>query len=881
MSTNLWTTAAESELSRYFEHLRRTLGQSGADTVEVLDDIKRHIEEEARSKRLGVITRQDLRQIIHGIGEPGWDGADPEENEPPREAPTPPPLEKPAPAKLSAWLMAGGVILPIMAIVLELFVNSVAGIFGLHLMSRWSELILLAMVPAAQWVAFHQLRGGKAGPVTQIALGAALMVNLAYGAAFLPLLPFGIMGMLFLLGILLLTPFFSLWACLRMIRAAWRLSPARMTRRLLGGMGVAALLLAPTLHDMLQLELLGRVAHGSKEARVQAAKWLRVVSTPGQIAKVGSTTGVSPWDALLDVTVHRKALDPAELERAVFQVTGAPRERRAPAPRDSSLLQLRTTNWDPALGSTTIGDIRPGVELASSRMDGFVEAAGATGYLEWIVEIANAAQGAEEGRMIVRLPSGAVVSRLTLWVNGEEREAAFAGRGDVAEAYKKVAVVQRRDPVLVTTHGLDQVFVQCFPIPSKGTMKFRLGITIPLELDGGGEAAFDLPEIIDRNFGIGSELRHRLWLQSSANLELSGGETSRMAAEPGGKNGLSATIVPHPGQGAWVRVPSAGTPVEVWAADPRSGESQAHVRQRFEPVPARTEPQALVVVVDGSASMRGQLGLLAEGLERVSRFAEPRVMVAGDSPQWLTRPKGGSWSEALHGLEFVGGHDNVEAVEVAWSSLAGKEGSILWVHGPQPSLLHRGESLSQWLERSQNGPSLTVVPLAGAENAFLGLLDADSPARLLRGRGALLPSRMEGWARAALSLDPAWRRVLTRVEGDGNPAAEEATDHVVRLWARAEAARLHDERHIRKATELAARHQLVTQLTGAVVLETKEQYDEAGLKAVSPDSVPAVPEPGTWVIFGVGLLFLALARRGRRRPAPATGPAANVTHHLD
>jgi len=42
--------------------------------------------------------------------------------------------------------------------------------------------------------------------------------------------------------------------------------------------------------------------------------------------------------------------------------------------------------------------------------------------------------------------------RLTLWIDGEEREAAFGGRSQVREAYQKV-VPAPRDPVLVTTSG--------------------------------------------------------------------------------------------------------------------------------------------------------------------------------------------------------------------------------------------------------------------------------------------------------------------------------------------------------------------------------------------------------------------------------------------
>jgi hypothetical protein len=65
----------------------------------------------------------------------------------------------------------------------------------------------------------------------------------------------------------------------------------------------------------------------------------------------------------------------------------------------------------------------------------------------------------------VQLPPGGVVSRLTLWVNGEEREAAFAGRSQTRQAYQQV-VSRRRDPVLVTTAGRDRVLVQCFPVPA-------------------------------------------------------------------------------------------------------------------------------------------------------------------------------------------------------------------------------------------------------------------------------------------------------------------------------------------------------------------------------------------------------------------------------
>ena len=99
------------------------------------------------------------------------------------------------------------------------------------------------------------------------------------------------------------------------------------------------------------------------------------------------------------------------------------------------------------------------------------------------MDFKNQSNFQREARAKIKLPPGAVVSRLTLWINDEEREAAFAARGKVTEAYTQV-VRRRRDPVLVTTAGPDRILVQCFPVPPDGrTMKIRIGITAPLVIE--------------------------------------------------------------------------------------------------------------------------------------------------------------------------------------------------------------------------------------------------------------------------------------------------------------------------------------------------------------------------------------------------------------
>src|SRR5262252_7000064 len=99
------------------------------------------------------------------------------------------------------------------------------------------------------------------------------------------------------------------------------------------------------------------------------------------------------------------------------------------------------------------------------------------------IEFRNAGVMAREARLEIALPPGGVVSRATLWVNGEEKDGAYGGRAEVRAAYQKVAVVQRRDPLLVTTRGADRVLAQAFPVGRNGgTIKFKIGITAPLEL---------------------------------------------------------------------------------------------------------------------------------------------------------------------------------------------------------------------------------------------------------------------------------------------------------------------------------------------------------------------------------------------------------------
>jgi hypothetical protein len=76
-------------------------------------------------------------------------------------------------------------------------------------------------------------------------------------------------------------------------------------------------------------------------------------------------------------------------------------------------------------------------------------------------------------------------------------------------------------------------------------------------------------------------------------------------------------------------------------------------------------------------------------------------------------------------------------------------------------------------------------------------------------------------------------------------------------------------RRLEAAQKLAIARRLVTPLSGAVVLETKEQYQSYQLDDSAPkNSIPSVPEPGVPAMLATAAAMAGLAALCRRRFAP-------------
>jgi hypothetical protein len=109
---------------------------------------------------------------------------------------------------------------------------------------------------------------------------------------------------------------------------------------------------------------------------------------------------------------------------------------------------------------------------------------------------------------------------------------------------------------------------------------------------------------------------------------------------------------------------------------------------------------------------------------------------------------------------------------------------------------------------------------------------------------------------------PRWRVGWQLGDGQGTPGSNE----ILRLWAADQIARAagKDGAERDAALALARRFNLITPLSGAVVLETAKDYRDNQLPEPTATDVPTVPEPESWALIGVAALLMGWQLYRRR-----------------
>ncbi|MBP7828801.1 MAG: PEP-CTERM sorting domain-containing protein [Kiritimatiellae bacterium] len=861
-----WTESAEAELERYLAEARAAASVSGADPEEVEGDLRGHIERQLEQAGIRTATREDLARVLARLG-------------PARSTPAGDPPEAPEkPRRISLGLiMALGVVLPFITLVFEAFTGLCGEIFVNPIPTLW-HVLLVAAVPLANALTWSRFAFGWPGRLKLLGRlnGFAIGVALYYTLVFLPVAPFAAIGILYFgIGLLPLSPMLSLIMALAVRRILRRydrpggaLPPA--WRWALAALGIIALLATPTVVTQAGLQW---ATAESPAARARGIGLLRALGNDDLLLRscYRRDRMVGNMVSFLFEGLGRR-ITSEQAQQVYYRVTGTPYNAVRPPElrglRTRALINADDFDWDQG-GDAVAGRLR-GLSLRESRLDSRIEAASGVSYTEWILVFRNDAERQREARAQIALPPGGVVSRVTLWVDGEEREAAYAGRAKVKAAYQRV-VQQRRDPVLVTTSGPDQVLVQCFPVPPNGgTMKIKVGITAPLAPESRESGLLRLPYFRERNFAIPESTAHSAWIESPRPLE------TLLAGDP--------AIHEHPEETVYalraqlddqllsrpfaVRAAMTGGPA--WAG--LQQDADRIVRQTLEEVPVQ-KPERIIFVFDGSRPMAGSIERLASALDHVPEGVEVAVLFAGDRVQALreaapwTDGAAAGVAEALKRQPYRGGCDNVAALLAAWDLAAAvPAGAVLWIHGPQPVSFDGEEALLQRTERRPSGPVIHDLQVGPGPNHVAEQLNGSPAMRAVMDFGdpaAALARGLDTWA----GKNPSFRFERARV-----PRAEaegpEGSTHLARLWAFSEILRLGASIHDAdkdEAVELAVRYRLVTPVSGAVVLETAQQYAQSGLEPVAGDTVPRiVPEPETWMLLLIGG-GMAAARAWKRR----------------
>jgi len=304
----------------------------------------------------------------------------------------------------------------------------------------------------------------------------------------------------------------------------------------------------------------------------------------------------------------------------------------------------------------------------------------------------------------------------------------------------------------------------------------------------------------------------------------------------------------------------------MWSKDPFETNGFI-VRQSIqERVPAHLK--RIVLVVDTSATIGNFIWEIGSAIRSLPRDFDVKLVLADSDDRYennsnfvVSRLE--DMQSRIDSVKFAGGVDNFPALLKAWDLAAEKPGNnaIVWIHGPQLLQFQPMEELRQRWERRPYGPLLYSVQTSPGADKIEAKLDGINEVKYVPRTGRFENDLKQLFARLtgqAKTLEFA----RTSIKVDKNPEPSEAFEtsaHLARLWANDEVTRIlsaRDESLNSAAMILAVRYQLVTPVSGAVVLETAAQYDAAGLKPVEPGTVPTIPEPEMLVLLAVALVFL-------------------------
>ncbi|MDR3615887.1 MAG: hypothetical protein P4L53_20180 [Candidatus Obscuribacterales bacterium] len=606
------------------------------------------------------------------------------------------PREIPAITTIDVFVLLGGVALPAITAIATVLssLNMSTEIVLRHPVETFAQGALVASIPFGNYLVWNRLRHQNFANVIRLGLLSGLPVG-ASALVTAVCLAASITGIQSQTGEIEGHPL--LFNCCGVIAAISLMSSVYQMRKLCCSWATEGARNSQIVYSLAGI-LLSLLVVGASEGRqtiVKLAERTALTEDPVQRASALNTLHMPLLDATnelkRDIVDLRSGglsgmllgINPTASKQLYFNMTGKPYQSIVDFSADDGGGDAFSSNsYDQFLAGQVIGEVLPGLSLKRSQIRGTVNSHTLTSNLEWTFVLKNKSTVDCEARTEIALPPGAVVSKLTLWEEGKPTDALVAANWSATTAYTST-VLRKQDPALIRYLGKGRVLLQCYPVVHGKEMKVSVTMVAPLKLDSASQASLALPRLMASNYN--ANVCHDIHFFTDGNLKLP--VAGLHATTNADKSKLYVgTIKAQDAKNTGLSL-IASRATETGTISSRNSFSKSYTVQTIKEVQNNT-PKNLVVVVDGSKSIKDSKNEIVDLLRKVQKLTRTSVLLANsDSTE---APEAISVDEAtkqLNATAFDGGHDNLPAV-VKSAELAGQQSdsAVLWIHGPQPAI---------------------------------------------------------------------------------------------------------------------------------------------------------------------------------------------------
>jgi hypothetical protein len=668
-----------------------------------------------------------------------------------------------APKKQGNLFLFFGVILPLLALLFETSSHYCAQHFFDPFPST-AHIFLFLLIPATNFLTFMAGRRDLSAFYLFIALGngMALGVGCLYTLMFLPISGTAALGILFFgFGLLALAPLFSLPCSFLAGKSVCGLASRQATffdahqMEHIGHLTILIMVVAIELPSTLTRVNLGAATEPATEK--QAISWLRRYGSQEVMLRACYERSGRATDILGSLAEHVHPVSMNEARETFYKVTGKA-FNSVPIPASArATIKHASVSYDPAdlnagvedefdidsdIAGEVISGTSRGLSTFDSKLSGKLDADALLATLKWHFAFLNTSKYDREARCKILLPPGAVVTKAVMTVDGVPYEANIMVRSEARTVYQQ-AVKERKNPMLVSVCGSDQVLVQCFPIRNGSDIRISMTIVSPVTMgETASLASLQLPSFVEKNFQCDKPLTVALDSVSSASApgtrlttmivpsKKPGAKEARTDQQDQPKFELAGEIEPAKLDGDQVIIQALRDPNcnSVFCRDKMSGFDQI-VRRNIdrEHYPA---PRKLIVVVDGSVQMKDSIAQIAKGLKALPASVQAQVILIADEvkvlcPVW-TKPDSDAFKKGIQELEtFIpaGGQNDAIVVDALRRASVEQGTSVLWIHGAQPAASIDSETVKRLLLHSGKEKLLYDMQVASGPNEYLSIPD--------------------------------------------------------------------------------------------------------------------------------------------------------------